>query len=230
MRPAILFSILLFCLAGQQAGALDLDVRSSAANILDFSLLLEHSNIDLELNGEVIETNLERIGILAYDVPEHGVHLGLALGYAFSDFNTNSRFPSLDMDGYYLGVSARGILFDSPRWLIMVEGQYLYQSVQGHNSDNTTTATLSWNEYSVTAMVNLALGGGLRLFAAPVYSGIQSSYRERGTLDQTFKLSAARHGGFLGGLRYQLNNREFVSMQYTRAAAQGVVFRFRRLF
>ena len=229
MRYAVVIVVLVFSIASRQAMALDLDIRSSAANILDFSFLLEHSTIDLERNGEVVETNLERIGILTYDVPDSGPHFGLALGYAFSDFTTNNLFQSLDMDGFYIGLSARGFVYESQRLSLMLEGHYIYQSVEGHDNENNT-ATLSWNEYALSATATYALSGAFRVYAAPEFSDIQATYRERGAISQTVKLDSDNQTGFHAGIRYRLNNREFVSVQYNNAAVQGVVFRFRRLF
>lgn len=209
--------------------ALDLDVRSSAASTLDFSLLLEHSTVDLENNGQVIETNLERVGILTIDAPATGPHFGLALGYAFSDFTSNNQYLPLDMDGYYLGLFVRQFVYESPRLSLMVQGQYTYQDVSGADRDNNT-ATLRWDEYSVAAVATLALTPAFRIYAAPVYGDVRATYRERGTVAQTVKFESHSRQGFFAGLRYRLDRREFISAQYNNASFQGVVLRFRRLF
>jgi hypothetical protein len=229
VRLAAAFVVLVISAISAPVMALDLDVRSSAANTLDFSLLLEHSTVDLENNGQVIEANLERVGILTIDVPAAGPHFGLALGYAFSDFTSNNQYLFLDMDGYYLGLFVRQFVYESPRFILMVQGQYTYQDVNGADSDNNTTS-LRWDEYSVAATATLAVTPAFRIYAAPVYGDVHATYRERGTVTQTVKLDSNNRQGFFAGLRYRLNRREFISAQYNNAAIQGVVLRFRRLF
>lgn len=208
--------------------ALDLDIRSSSANVLDFSFVIDHSEVDLQSDNTVVETNLNRIGVLAFDVPETGPHFGLALGYAFGDFNNNPLFQPVDMDGWYIGVLARGLAYESKRLVVSLTGAYIYQDISGSNDVRETS--LSWNEYSFDITVHVALTRALRFFTAAVYGDIDARYRERGANDQTVKMDSEKNLGFLAGLRYQLDQRESVSLQYQDHLSQGVVLNFRRLF
>jgi hypothetical protein len=229
VRLTAAFAALIISAISTPIMALDLDVRSSAANTLDFSLLLEHSTLDLENNGKVIETNLERVGVLTIDVPAEGPHFGLALGYAFSDFTTNNRYLSVDMDGFYIGLFVRQFVYESPYLSLMLQGQYVYQDVSGTDRDENTSS-LRWDEYSVAVTASLAVTPAFHIYAAPVYGDVHATYRERSAVIQTVKLDSNNRQGFFAGLRYQLNRSESVSAQYTNAAFQGVVLRFRRLF
>ncbi len=208
--------------------AMDFDIRSSYDNVLDFSFIIDHSTIDLATNGTVIETNIDHVGVLVFDVPEHGPHFGLALGYAFGDFNNNPLFQPIDMDGWYIGVLARGIAYESARVTLTMEGRYIYQDISGGNE--TRNASLSWDEYSLNVTFHVAISGALRFFAAPVYGDVDARYRERGADNQTVKLESDSNAGFLAGLRYKLDQREFVSLQYQDHVFTGVTLRFRRLF
>jgi len=208
--------------------ALDLDVRTSPTNALDFSFLIDFSTIDLVEDATVIETNINRAGVVVYDVPESGPHFGLALGYAYGDFSSNPLYQPITMDGWYIGILARGIIFESRRVAVSLEGYFIYQDISGSN--DVTSASLSWNEYSVNATLNVALTKQLRFYAAPVYGGVVATYRERGASDLTVKMDNDVDTGYFAGLRYLLDARESVSLQYQDAVFTGVALNFRRLF
>ena len=208
--------------------ALDLDVRSSSANILDFSFLVDFSTIDLLEDTTIIETNINRAGVLVFDVPESGPHFGLLLGYAFGDFNNNPLYQPVSMDGWYVGVAVRGIAFKSRRFAVSLQGYFIYQSISGSNDVNDTS--LSWNEYALNATLSIALTQHLQFFAAPVYGGVYATYRERGASDVTVKMDNDTDAGYFAGLQYNLDQRESVSLQYQDAVFKGVALNFRRLF
>lgn len=210
------------------AFALDLDVRNSSADILDFSFLIDFSTIDLVENTTVIETNINRAGVVVFDVPESGPHFGLALGYAYGDFNNNPLHQPISMDGWYIGVLVRGFAFESRRFAVSFEGYFNYQSISGSNDVNS--ASLSWNEYSLNVTLSIAIASHLQVFAAPVYGGIDATYRERGTSDLTVKMDNDTDVGYFAGLQYKLDKRESVSLQYQDAVFTGVALNFRRLF
>lgn len=225
-----LFLSLLFVIYAcwQPAIALDFDIRNSASDVLDFSFLIDHSTINLTENDVVIETNINRVGVLVYDVPDRGPHFGFALGYAFGDFNNNPQFEPLDMDGWYLGVLARGFAYQSQRFSISMEGRYIYQDISG--ADDLRVTELSWNEYSFNVIFQMALTSNLRFFAAPVYGDVDARYRERGIVNQTVKMSSDKNAGYFAGLQYWLDARESVSLQYQDHIFKGIVLDFKRLF
>ena len=113
---------------------------------------------------------------------------------------------------------------------ISLEAQYTYQDLNG--ADTTRTASLSWNEYSVNATLHVAVTKSLRVFAAPLYGGVDATYQyqTQGTPSQSVKLEADNNAGFLVGLRYKLDKRDFVSLEYHDYTFKGAVLGFRRLF
>ena len=227
MRLLLLF-LVLTCACWQPALALDLDVRTSSANVLDFSFLIDHSTVDLKADNTVIETNVDRVGILVFDVPAHGPHFGLALGYVFGDFNNNPLYQPLDMDGWYIGVLARGLAYQSQRSMIFLEARYIYQDMSG--SDDLRDVALSWDEYLLNVTFTVALTGKLHFFAAPVYGDVDARYRERGALNQTVKMDSDNNAGFFTGVQYKLDERESVSLQYQDHVFTGILLDFKRLF
>ena len=208
--------------------ALDLDVRTSSASVLDFSFLIDHSTVDLKEDNTVIETNIDRVGILVFDVPEHGPHFGFALGYVFGDFNNNPLYQPLDMDGWYIGVLARGLAYRSQRITISLGARYIYQDMSG--SDDLRDVALSWNEYLLNVTFAVALTGNLHFFAAPVYGDVDARYRERSALNQTVKMDSDNNAGFFTGVQYKLDERESVSLQYQDHVFTGILLDFKRLF
>ena len=166
--------------------------------------------------------------VWTFDVPESGPHFGLALGYSFGDLSNHPVFQPIDMDGWYVGILVRGIAYETARLAVSMEARYIFQDLNG--ADLTRSASLRWNEYAVNATLHVALGESLRVFAAPVYGDINATYREQGTVNQSIKLNANNNAGFLAGLRYKLDARDFVSLQYQDYTYTGVVLRFRRLF
>ena len=210
------------------ASAFDLDVRSSKANVLDFSLLIEHSSITLENDETNVEFNLERIGILSFDVPSSGPHFGLALGYAFSDIADDDVYEPISMDGYYIGVAVRAYVLNLDNLSLQLTGQYLYQSVSG--SEGQQEASLSWNEFSAKAIATYRVTNALHIFAGPIWATIDATYREKGPIRFTDSFDNKNNTGYFAGIGYQLNRLEYLGVQYQQAHTEGVVLRFRKLF
>ncbi|WP_455201711.1 outer membrane protein [Kaarinaea lacus] len=210
--------------------ALDLDLRHSTSELIDFSFLINSSTIEFTDSDTVVDTDITRFGVLSYHVPSSGPHFGFALGYSYGDLSNHPTFQSIDMDGWYVGILVRGMAYESERMAISLEAQYTYQDLSG--ADTTRTASLSWNEYSVNATLHVALTKALRIYAAPLYGGVDATYQYQvqGTAGQSDKLEANNNAGFLAGLRYKLDKRDFVSLEYHDYTFTGAVLGFRRLF
>jgi len=208
--------------------ALDLDVRSDRSHVLDFSLLVEHSTLALEVNGATIDTNLQRIGILSFDVPASGPSFGLALGYAFSDFSTNPVYSTHSMDGYYIGIAVQGYLMNTQVLSLLVTGQYLYQSVNGSEADDEFS--LAWNEISAQLIFGTRVFDPVLLFGGASYGDVDATYRQTGSIHLTDNMATSQNTGFVTGLRYAMNRREFISVYYQHGYSQGGVLQFQKYF
>lgn len=226
----ISFYLLLILSAAQPAYALDLDLRHSTSELIDFSFLIDSSTIEFTDNTKVVDTDITRFGVLSYHVPESGPHFGFALGYSYGDLSNHPTFQAIDMDGWYVGILVRGMAYETERVAISLEAQYTYQDLNG--ADTTRTASLSWNEYSVNATLHVAVSKALRIYVAPLYGGVDATYQYQvqGSAGQSEKLEANSNAGFLAGLRYKLDKRDFVSLEYRDYTFTGAVLSFRRLF
>ena len=212
--------------------ALDLDLRHSTSELIDFSFLIDSSTIEFtdKDNNAAAETDITRFGILSFHVPTSGPHFGFSLGYSFADFKNHPQFQPTELDGWYIGILVRGMAHESERMAISLEAQYTYQDLNG--ADSLKSASLSWNEYSVNATLHFAVTKALRVFVAPLYGGVDASYQyqEQGNPSQSVNLEAENNAGFLAGLRYKLDKRDFVSLEYHDYTFKGAVLGFRRLF
>ena len=212
----------------EEVNALDLDVRSSRSSMLDVSLQIERASVDFESSSAELTANLRRIGIISIDVPSSGPQFGLLLGYAFSDFSNTSSFGAIDMDGYYIGVLARGTLLRHGPLSLSLLGHYLYQSVDGAADMNV--ASLDWDELSATAQIEYRLDSIGVLFAGFKTGSIDAHYKERGAVNTSIYLDDKNKQGFVAGFSYEVNRLEFLSVSYQSANSEGVALRFQKWF
>ena len=215
----------------QPVYALDLDLRHSESELIDLAFLIDDSSIEFAANDIVVDTDITRFGVVSYNVPDSGPQFGFSLGYAYADLKNYPQFQAIDMDGWYVGILVRGIAYETERFCISLEAQYTYQDLSG--ADNTAIASLSWNEYAANITFHFAATKALRVFAAPIYGGIDATYQyqDQGTLlNQSISLEAENNAGYLAGLRYKLDKRDFVSLEYHDYTFAGAVLSFRHLF
>jgi len=210
------------------AQALDLDVRSDRSNRLDFSLQIEHLAVDLDNRISVVELNMNRIGIISIDAPTSGPQFGLLLGYAYADFSTNNIYESIEMDGYYLGVSVRVHLVKRDKFALSVLGHYLYQSVEG--KDDQAKASLSWDEFSATVMFSYQLKAAGEFYAGLNAARLDGRYRYNGASNISLDVENDTRTGGIIGFDYSINRLETVGINYQDGSAKGVSLRFRKLF
>ena len=210
------------------AWALDLDVRSSRSSRLDFSLHIDHSSMDLDNGSSVVELNQERIGIVSVEVPFSGPQLGLLLGYAYADFTSTNSYESIPMDGYYIGVSALANLFRYGNFSLPVSAQYVYQSIDG--KDQLERASLSWDEMSVSALLQLRIENTGQLFAGVRTTSIDGRYRYNGATNVSTEIENDNRQAVLVGFDYFIDRLESVGILVQRGTADGITLRFRKLY
>lgn len=227
----LLFPFIMFAIVIAQTGtaqALDLDVRSSRANRLDFSLQLEHTSIDLDNGTSVVELNRERIGIVSIEVPMSGPQFGLLLGYAYADFSSNNIYESIAMDGYYLGVSVLVNVIKYENIALAVQGHYLYQSIDG--KEDQAKASLSLDEFSVSALLKYQIQSMGQFYAGVSATSIEGRYRYNGATNVSVDFENEEQQGVLAGFDYYLSRLETIGISYQAGSINGVSLRFRKLF
>lgn len=225
-RPyTLLFLPILF--QSQAASALDLDVRSSPYNQLDFSLsisILETELFDANTSSRI---KFRRIGINSYDVPADGVHFGGHLGYAYSSQDRIEATRGLDLNGYYLGLGARVPLIEQQAFQAQCILDYIYQSVNGAGTEQTVR--LYWHEYQAGLKLSTAIDR-IELAAGLYFKKIDATQVASGNIQETLFLANNDKTQAIFGLRYFLSRDERVGVQISSGTTQGLDFLFQKLF
>ena len=208
--------------------ALDLDVRNRNSDALDFALVLEHFDMEIDAIGATVKANFDRIGIQSFSVPVSGPSFGLLLGNAYSDFSNNSVYQSQGLSGYYIGVAVQGYLLNSQILSFLASGQYIYQGMRGSEDGNDYSMT--WSTFDAQLIAETRMVYPVWLFGGVNYGNIDGIYRERGTVHLTDNIKNSHKVGYLAGIRYSLNQRESVTMQYQHGYRNSVKLLFQKYF
>ncbi|NOZ52237.1 MAG: hypothetical protein GXP08_03685 [Gammaproteobacteria bacterium] len=227
-RLLVTLSILMMLLSPRQVAALDLDIRTSPLNNLDVAMIIRHDNLILKNSDISIETNLNRIGILVYDVPETNVHLGLSLGYAFVSHSQQVLSQGQAMDGFFLGVSLRTVVLTSGSTHFLFLTDYLFQEVS--NEAKAQHLSVTWSELNAQFLLRYDFHSTLNLRAGVGYGWLNATQKVSGAVFQTLHLASDRNSGFLIGVDYKLSPYEFVGLQYHNGYLEGVQLQFQRWF
>ena len=210
------------------AWALDLDVRSNRSSRLDFSLQIDHASLEMDNGISVVELNQERIGIVSIEVPPSGPQFGLLLGYTYADFTSTNSYESIAMDGYYIGVSVLATPVKYNNFSLPVSAYYLYQSIDGkHDQDR---ASLSWDEMSVSAILQYRIATTGQLFAGLSTTRVDGRYRYNGATNISTDIENENRLATLIGIDYFIDRLESVGILYQQGTADGITLRFRKLF
>jgi len=208
--------------------ALDLDVRNQNSDLLDFALVLEHFDMEIDATGGTVKANFDHIGIQSFSVPESGPSFGLLLGNAYSDFSNNTIYHSQGLSGYYIGVAVQGYLINTQILSLLASGQYIYQGMRGSEDQNDYSMT--WSTFDAQLIAETRIVYPVWLFGGVNYGNIDGIYRERGTVRLTDDIKNSRKIGYLAGIRYSLNQRESVMMQYQHGYRNSVKLLFQKYF
>lgn len=208
--------------------ALDLDVRSDKSSRLDFSLVIDNAVVEVEENSSSAELDLLRIGIVSVELPRHGPQFGLLLGYAYLDVSSDSNYETLDMDGYYIGVSMRAYLLRQQSLSLSFYTHYIYQSVD--NEKDQAKASLRWDEISAELVVAYRFNAIGVLYAGVNGGSIDSRYRYNGTSNVVVDQENSNQSGGMVGFNYQINPLETVGIRYQQSVMEGVQLQFRKIF
>ena len=93
-------------------------------------------------------------------------------------------------------------------------------------------ASLSWNEFSATALLEFRMTKTGVIFGGITAGSIDAQYREQGTTITNISegLDNKNTQGPIFGFRYNVNRLEFLSISYQDAVVDGVTLQFRKLF
>lgn len=220
--------MLLLFLPAKSVLALDLDVRSNKSSRLDFALVVDRGNIEVEDGFSGAELDLFRLGIVSIEVPSTGPQFGLLLGYAEVDISNSSSYQTLDMGGYYIGVSVRAFLIRQQPVTLSFYSHYLYQSVD--NENDQAKASLTWEEISAELVLAYRLQTLGTLYTGVSGGWLDTRYRYSGTTSTRVDLENKNSSGWMLGFNYQISTLETVGIQYQRSVKEGIQLQFRKMF
>jgi len=163
---------------------------------LDFSLQLSHHTLDLDYGGTLVDTTVDRIGIVWRERFSDRLQLGLVGGSSYLTQSNNPPLAGRELSGYHAGLVLDFDLLTLKRGSLSLHGSWLYQKM---DDDGTQQAVISWREPSVGLRAAVAVGGGLSLYGGARYGYIDGTQRLTGPINETRKIEQKdRTGGFVG--------------------------------
>ena len=206
---------------------LDMDVRSSPNNQLDFSLSIDILETTLANANTSTRIKFRRIGINSFDVPAQGIQLGGRLGYAYTSQDQVSATQGLDLNGYYLGLGMRWPMVEQAYLKMNFIADYLYQSVNGSSGEQS--ASRYWHEYRAGITLSTHIQPVL-ITTGLYYEKIDATQEATGTIQETRFLDNDTKTQATLSLHYLLLDNEQVGLQLSAGSAKGISFIFQKLF
>lgn len=223
----VTLTLLCFYLIPQTAAALDMDIRTSPSNYLDFALWI--SNNETTLKDHALSTRIKyrRIGVTAFDVSAQRVRFGILLGSAYTSQDDINATQGMDLNGYYVGLGMRVPLLELEMLRARFEAGYLYQEVSG--ATETQKVTRDWHEYNAGLLLNVPLGD-IELLAGLYYQRFDATQTASGDIQQTLFLENDDTLQHRLGIDYRVAPGEHVGLHYHSGASRGVQLKFQKLF
>lgn len=194
---------------------------------LDFSLALEHTKVDIEYPDATIRTDIDRLGITWRE--RYGrLLLGAATGYSFVAQRRNLTTIGDDPQGYHFGLNFEVTLRETDRFALAVGAAYLYERVEVE--DDTSDVDLRWYIPSAHLVARWQPTPHMQLFAGPRYDALAGRQRTSATTDTRLDLERSARAGSIAGLRLELDETGYVSIEGTTGALRGVTLHFGRRF
>ena len=220
-------TLLILCLLPQSAAALDMDIRTSPADYLDFALWISNNETTLKDRNQSTRIKYQRIGVSTFTVSPEPVQMGLYLGYAFTNEDDIAATQGMNLNGYYLGLGMRAPLLEQERLQLRLEADYVYQQVD--DGTDTQNVKLNWNEVDAGVLMTVPLGY-VQLLAGLYYQHFDATQTASGTIQQTLFLENDTTLQQRIGINYNVAPGEHVGLHYHSGASRGVQLKFQKLF
>lgn len=194
---------------------------------LDFSLALGRLKVDLDYPDASVPTDIDRFGIHWRE--RYGrLLLGAAAGYSFVTQRRNPATVSDDPRGYHFVLNFEVTLHETDRFALAVGGAYLYERVEIEN--DTDEADLRWYIPSAQVVARWQLAPHTQLVAGPRYDALHGRQQTSAATNARQDVDRSARGGGIVGLRLQLDETGYVSIEGTTGALRGVTLHFGRQF
>ena len=231
-----LIVLLTTCLSGLFApnAAAIVDIRSSSASRLDFSVIVQQNSLSLQNAGMALDTEVLGFGFQAVDIPANlPIQIGLGGGYAFVDQQAISGLNNGSMGGVYLTLLARSRLFTAGRWDSEVKFEYEYLRVE--KNAETQQSRLHWNHFTAEADLRYFFTHYLSIRLGALYG--QLNAKLSGSVDNSIdevnvneSLNTDSHVAGFVGLNYHLTDDQKLAIAVQRGYNNRIVIQFQRTF
>jgi hypothetical protein len=194
---------------------------------MEATLLIQRLKTDLKADDSIIESRINRIGLIIYEPANPSFQPGLQIGALEINQSNNPVTTGINISGNYLGVLFRSLLFRHNHSGIQLEGGYTY-----HVADKmlgNQEIDFKWHEllFNVNALLlyenfNLALGG-----YSFVIDGDETDF---GSITQTREFTEDEKTGVHLGLEYRVDATGSVGIHVDSGGRRGVGLVFSREF
>ena len=220
------------------AGA-SMDIRSSPASRLDFSLLLQQNNLVLANAEHSLETDFSGFGFQAVDMPpDLPIQIGLGGGYAFVNQTTvsglnganpdNTTLNNDNMGGYYFSLLARTGLFTNEHWSSQAVFTYEYLAVE--RNGETQNSRLHWNHFTAEANLDYFLSYYFSVRLGAVYGSLKAKLSGSGDNNVNISLDTDEQFAAYVGVDYHLPEDQKVTLTLQQGYNNRIVIQFQRTF
>jgi len=203
------------------------DLASIESPGMEATLLLHRFETELSMGDSVVESRINRIGLILYEPAYPSFQPGLQIGALEINQSNNPVTAGINVTGNYLGVLFRSLLYQSSHSGIRLESGYTY-----HAADKLTSnqeINLRWHEllFNIHALLtygnfNFVLGGYTHLI-----DGDETAF---GPITQTREFAESEKTGMRFGLDYRVDISGKVGFYADSGARQGIGLVFTREF
>ncbi len=229
VRAFLTLIIASICLSFAPTTTAMVDIRSSAESQLDFSLLIQQSNLSLKNGENTLETDVLGFGFQVIDIPPNlPIQIGFGVGYAFVDQQTVPGLNNANMGGLYFTLLARTDLFSASSWSSETIFAYDYLTVE--KNSETQNSRLWWNHFMVEANLNYWLASYLSIKVGAVYGLLNAKLSGSGDINTSLSLDTDEQIAAFVGINYHVADQQKLAITIQQGYYQRLVVQFQRTF
>lgn len=194
---------------------------------MEATLSIQRLKINLDVDDSIIESRINRIGLILYEPGNQAFQAGLQAGALEINQTDNPVTTGINITGNYLGILFRSLLFRHGHSGLQLKGSYTYHDADKLLSDQEIN--FRWHELllNVNALLayenfNLALGGYSYL--------IDGDETDFGSITQTREFTEDEKTGVHLGFEYRVDATGRVGIHVDSGARRGVGLVFTREF
>ena len=191
------------------------------------TLLIQRYETDLDVDDSIIESRINRVGLILYEPAYAAFQPGLHVGAFNINQSKNPVTAGMSLSGNYLGLLFHSLLYRHRHLGLQLEGSYTY-----HDADKVTNdqeVSLQWHEFMANLHIQMAHGNFY--YAIGAYSqfidGDETAY---GAITQTREFKVNERTGTHLEFEYWVDATGKIGIHVDNGGRQGVGLVFSRGF